>query len=241
MLTGLLQRVSKLFYFSPFHPQWLANKGHLKKFKSLGTIENKKILDIGSGNSDIAKYIQPSNQLYCSDYPVVSIRYKSSPTVYLDARKLPFANGSFDCVFLFEVLEHINDFEQVLEEVERVLSKNGEAYLSVPFLYPEHDAPFDFQRFSRYGLNNYLDKYSLEIIDDVKMGAAIETVFMLFNLYLLMLLVEFEKRIGIFVAIFVPPVAALCLLLNLLAFIFNLALPDVQQLYLGRFIRARKR
>jgi SAM-dependent methyltransferase len=240
MLTSSLQKLIKTLSCTPLHPQWLANKWHLQKFKSLTSLTGKRVLDVGSGNSAIAKFIHASNYLVRSDYPVVSIRYKNSPEVYLDARELPFKSGSFDCVFLFEVLEHIDEFELVIKEAERVLAVDGEIYLSMPFLYPEHDAPYDFQRLSRYGLKSYLDKYSFDIIDDVKMGSATETIFMLANLYLLLLLVELEKRIGFFSVLFIPLVATLCFTSNIMAFLLNIILPDFSQIYIGCFIKARK-
>ena len=39
-----------------------------------------------------------------------------------DARKLPFESNSFDYVICSEVLEHIIDFELVIEEIERILN-----------------------------------------------------------------------------------------------------------------------
>lgn len=241
MLTSLLQKLIRSLSYTPLHPQWLANKWHLQKFQSLELLADQRILDVGSGNSAITRFIQASNYLVRSDYPVVSVRYKNAPDVYLDARELPFKAGSFDRVFLFEVLEHINEFELAIKEVERILAVDGEIYISMPFLYPEHDAPFDFQRLSRYGLKSYLDKYSFDMVDDVKMGSATETIFMLMNLYFLMLFSELEKRIGFLAVLLIPLVAILCLASNMTAFLLNIILPDLPQIYIGRFIRARKR
>jgi SAM-dependent methyltransferase len=46
--------------------------------------------------------------------------------------KLPFADNFFDCVFAFEVLEHIEDDLAALKEVYRVLKKGGVFVFSVP-------------------------------------------------------------------------------------------------------------
>ena len=54
-----------------------------------------------------------------------------------DGRKLPFNKNSFDYVICSEVLEHIIDFESVIEEIERVLKPGGIFAASVPKYLPE--------------------------------------------------------------------------------------------------------
>jgi len=46
--------------------------------------------------------------------------------------KLPFKGGQFDVVFFVDVLEHIRNRDQALNEVYRVLRKKGKLLLSVP-------------------------------------------------------------------------------------------------------------
>jgi ubiquinone/menaquinone biosynthesis C-methylase UbiE len=54
-----------------------------------------------------------------------------------DTHRLPFADESFDCVIAAEILEHVEDDEQVLAEIYRVLKPGGELALSVPRFGPE--------------------------------------------------------------------------------------------------------
>lgn len=54
-----------------------------------------------------------------------------------DARKLPFDDQQFDVIICSEVLEHIVEYESVLEEIVRVLSTDGQLALSVPQYLPE--------------------------------------------------------------------------------------------------------
>lgn len=54
-----------------------------------------------------------------------------------DSRQLPFAGHSFNCVLCSEVLEHIPDYERVLQEISRVLEPEGTLALSVPRFWPE--------------------------------------------------------------------------------------------------------
>jgi SAM-dependent methyltransferase len=54
-----------------------------------------------------------------------------------DATKLPFADHSFDKVICSEVLEHIENYKGVLQELNRVLKPNGILAVSVPRAWPE--------------------------------------------------------------------------------------------------------
>lgn len=54
-----------------------------------------------------------------------------------DAKRLPFADHSFDKVICSEVLEHIHDYEAVLREIRRVLKPQGMLAISVPRYWPE--------------------------------------------------------------------------------------------------------
>lgn len=54
--------------------------------------------------------------------------------VVLDIQRLPFANGSFDCVFASHVLEYPADDVAAIAEVRRVLRPRGVAFLPVPLM-----------------------------------------------------------------------------------------------------------
>lgn len=54
-----------------------------------------------------------------------------------DAAKLPFADKSFDKIICSEVLEHIENYQGVLQEIKRVLKPDGILAISVPRSWPE--------------------------------------------------------------------------------------------------------
>ncbi len=76
---------------------------------------------------------------------------------------LPFADGSFDTVFCCSVLEHTVEPWQAFSEMRRVLSPRGVAVLSVPFVFPLHDEPHDYYRFTLYGVKYLAQQTGFEI------------------------------------------------------------------------------
>lgn len=63
--------------------------------------------------------------------------------------RLPFSDGSFNVIVCTEVLEYIENTNEALSEISRILTPNGSAYLSAPFIHRAHgDSEFDCLRFT---------------------------------------------------------------------------------------------
>jgi ubiquinone/menaquinone biosynthesis C-methylase UbiE len=100
----------------------------------------RKILDVGSGAGQIVthllKYSDPGAQITCFDLSFEMLRrarnrLKSSVPRHLvaDLTRLPFADGSFDCVTCGYVLEHVPDPRHGLAELARVMAPGGRMLL----------------------------------------------------------------------------------------------------------------
>lgn len=55
--------------------------------------------------------------------------------IVADAHNLPFKDGLFREVLMFEVLEHVKSPTSVLAEISRVLKSNGKLFMSIPNLF----------------------------------------------------------------------------------------------------------
>ena len=72
--------------------------------------------------------------------------------IYSPLHKIPFESNYFDAILCIAVLEHVENPEEVVPELYRVLKPGGHLILEVPFLQPEHKVPTDFQRYTKDGL-----------------------------------------------------------------------------------------
>lgn len=119
---------------------------HMRRFSEVRKVADPiggKILDIGSADGTFSKQILDATgaeRLIGIDVLKSSVDWandhwgKNGKMKFMvgDAHKLNFPKDTFDAVFALEVLEHVHDPVAVLNEVKRVLKKNGYAVFLVP-------------------------------------------------------------------------------------------------------------
>jgi len=87
-----------------------------------------------------------------------------------EGENLPFRDGTFDSALCVEVLEHVPDPSRVVAEIRRVLKIGGALLVTVPFVGELHQIPFDFRRFTRFGLVSLLESNGFEVTELVTRG-----------------------------------------------------------------------
>lgn len=131
---------------------------------------DKKVLDIGAGGSGYHKFFP--NRLSMDIDPT------RKPDVVADAHKLPFMDGEFEFILCTEVLEHVKNPQQVIDEILRVLAPGGTIVLTTRFVYPIHDAPNDFWRYTKFALIHLFRNFELlEIVPEAKSFTALAILF----------------------------------------------------------------
>ena len=115
------------------------------------------VLDAGAGHQRYKPFFGES--LYIAqEHPVAGLKNKGicHYDILCDVKVIPLLDESVDVVISTTSFEHMEYPEMFFSESFRVLKPGGTLWIQVPFVFWEHEVPYDFQRLTRYGLiRNY--------------------------------------------------------------------------------------
>lgn len=235
------------FGFFPIHPQYLVKRYIYSFIKKTIKYAKGDLVDIGCGTAPYKKYYLPHVNSYTGlDHPQTVKMYPSQdkPDILGDLLNLPIKNNSYDTVILFEVLEHINNPQKAIQEIERILKPKGHLLLAVPFFYPLHDIPFDYLRYTEYFLRKLMNDNGLKIIKLYSDGSFLESSALFLILELLYKLKVLMKNIRKNIFLIFPLIIIMFPIYLLINFIFYLIglikKPSSTTFPLNYFIVAKK-
>jgi SAM-dependent methyltransferase len=170
----LLERLRLRLRRELFQPSWLSlalgsdyivRRGLFLAIKSFSASISGHILDFGCGSKPYQDLFSQASSYLGIDLEITGHDHKDSKIdVFYDGKVLPFADGRFDAVVSFEVFEHIFDIRPILKEISRVTRESGYLLISIPFAYPEHEAPYDFARYTSFGIEHLLKEAGYDVI-----------------------------------------------------------------------------
>jgi len=153
---------------------------------------DKLTLDLGCSN-------KPNYKGFFPNRIGLDIKSGEGIDVVADAHNLPFENEKFDIILCTEVLEHLHSPHIAVSEMKRVLKKGGLLILTTRFIFPIHDAPNDYYRFTKYGLKYLFNDWEIiELIEETntkdtiavllqRIGYQTKMILNLFNKFLIFL------------------------------------------------------
>lgn len=125
------------------------------------------LLDLGCGLMPFKKYYHDRyHKVITGDYE----KRRKDVDMELDAQNLPFDDNKFDAILFSEVLEHIPEPSKAIAEIARCLKKDGELVITIPFIYQLHEVPYDYFRFTEFGLEKILKDHGLSIKKILRRG-----------------------------------------------------------------------
>ena len=128
-------------------------------------IEPGRLLDVGCGTKPYATLF-PSWEFIGIDVPDSGRPVEGKEVdAWFDGLTIPYADESFDAILCTEVLEHAVEPDRLVGEMWRVLRPGARMLVTVPFMWGEHEVPFDFRRYSREGIRGLLERRGFEILD----------------------------------------------------------------------------
>ncbi|MEB3242407.1 MAG: class I SAM-dependent methyltransferase [Cyanobacteriota bacterium] len=115
------------------------------------------LLDVGCGTMPY-RALFPAAEPY-EGLEIDQERNRANPRVthFYDGHTIPLAAERYAAILCSQVLEHSFSPERLLAECHRLLRPGGALLLTIPFLWPEHEQPWDSQRFTRFGLRQRLE------------------------------------------------------------------------------------
>jgi ubiquinone/menaquinone biosynthesis C-methylase UbiE len=174
------------------------------------------VLDFGAGSAPYRELFSNAEAYITVDIEVSGHEGEDKVADHFyNGRVLPFPSESFDAIFSSEVFEHIFNLPEILRDLHRVLKPNGQMLITAPFVWEEHEAPYDFARYTSFGLVHLLTEAGFVVEEQVKTTGYIETIFQMVSVYLLQnspLHSGILRQLGIF--LISAPINALGIILN---------------------------
>ena len=134
------------------------------------------MLNVGSGG-DIEEYLRSKFSFVQS----IDIDDKREPDQIIDIcnkKELEQLTFKPNLICIFEVLEHTKNPISAVNNIYEILDEGGYVLFSSPFIFHIHDEPYDFYRFTKYGLKHlFRDFTEVEILSR---NGWFETILVLF-------------------------------------------------------------
>ncbi len=156
----------------------------MRNYSILRTKENEalrhvvlrgKTIDLGGHKgSDYFALLNTDQPVEVANYDEIQVGTHKTPSMadhVFDLEKpFPLSSNTYENVLCINVLEHIFNYQNVIDESHRILKVGGTVYLSVPFFYNIHGSPSDYFRYTRMALERLLREAGFEDIAITEYG-----------------------------------------------------------------------
>lgn len=239
----MLKRYVKKQTFNPdilglfINPFYFARKSLYNNVSSIAQHIKGDVLDVGCGQKPYKHLFQTNKYIGIEVEQEGHDHTNEDVDVFYDGNSIPFDDATFDSAITSQVLEHVFTPDAFLTEINRVLKPNGKLLLTVPFVWDEHEQPYDYARYSSFGLKALLLKNGFDVEIHIKSLNDTRVIFQLINVYIFKKTIQLRRNpvANIIASFFLNS------WVNLLGLILGLILPKNDDLYLDNIIIARKK
>ncbi len=217
------------------NPFYIIRRALFKKIAAIAPQMTGTVIDLGCGSKpyetlfvNAAAYIGVDIQQSGHDH------VDSEVDIFYDGKTLPFEDATIDNVVSFETFEHIFNIQDIASEVFRVLAGNGTLLISVPFAWDEHETPYDYARYTTFGIVDVIRKAGFQIVAVERTNnfvAAVSQLAILYFYYITRSRIKLLNQLVQVVAIFPMTIFSLAM---------AAILPKRDSFYSGIVLAARK-
>ena len=121
-----------------------------------------EVLDVGCGQSPY-KFLLNKDQAKYYGIDITEadrFNYHNSDVTYFNGQDIPFGDEKFDGLICTEVLEHVEGYQRLIDEMYRVLKPGATGIITIPWSARYHYIPWDFFRFTPSSLKTMFSKFS---------------------------------------------------------------------------------
>lgn len=171
MHTRIEEKFKISFWHIFFNPYFIIRGKLYQAISKHASKLSGNFMDFGCGTKPYQHLITKVSKYTGVDFKGGGNNYKNTKVdVYYDGHTLPFEDDTFDSSLATEVLEHIFNPDEILSEINRVLKPEGLLLITCPFFWPEHEQPWDYARYTSFGIKHLLEINGFEIVSQEKTG-----------------------------------------------------------------------
>lgn len=216
------------------NPFYFSRKGLQKNIAYFSKNFSGNILDVGCGTKPYRKLFNVEKYIGLEYDTPTNREHNKDADCFYDGENFPFENSSFDGVVSFQVLEHVRDHQGFMKEINRILKDGGLFLFSAPLVWDEHEQPYDYFRFTSFGIMSLAEKHGFEIVKNIKSVNDISIIFQLINDYIFKKTIGKGKRLNkIIVNLLTTP-------FNIMGLVLAEILPKNDDLYLDNVVLMKK-
>lgn len=123
-----------------------------------------RVLDAGAGDAPYRELFSHCEYV-TADWPESVHAGGKAADILASLDDLPVPNAAFDAVISTQVLEHVRAPSVVLTELHRVVRVEGTLWLTAPLVWPLHEQPYDFFRYTEHGLRHLLEEAGFQDVE----------------------------------------------------------------------------
>lgn len=178
MIFNLIKNSYKKSQFEPNLWSYISNPFCISRnsiyyaLKALRNSTFQKVLDVGCGTKPYQDFFSTENYIGL-EYDTARSRTTSKADFFYSDNVFPFENDEFDLVLCSQVLEHVEEPLIFIKEIKRVMKNGGTLILTAPFCWDEHEQPYDFLRFSSFGMKKIFENEGFSILEQKKLTVGV--------------------------------------------------------------------